>query len=146
MRAFLVVDGAGFVVSVLQLADGEAPVGLPAGCTAVVAPADVRTDLCMWWDGVRVHYLPPQPPGTQFCPSSKTWVSTESEADAWVTVRMQRDALLQATEWRRWRALDQGVPVDPAWLDYWQALRDITQQPDPHNIIWPQTPAAEGSE
>lgn len=145
MSAFLVVDGAGFVVSVLHLADGEAPVGLPSGCTAVVAPAEVRADLCMWWDGAQVHYLPPQPPGTRFCPSSKTWVSTESEADAWVTVRMQRDALLQATDWRVLRAHEQGVQLASAWIAYRQALRDITQQPDPQNIVWPEVPA-EGSQ
>lgn len=70
---------------------------------------------------------------------------TQAELDeAWAAVRKQRDALFAQTEWRRWRALDQGELVDPAWLDYWQALRDITDQPDPNNITWPVAPA-EGS-
>ena len=26
------------------------------------------------------------------------------------------------------------------WQAYRQALRDITEQPDPFNIVWPETP------
>ncbi len=60
----------------------------------------------------------------------------------WQLVRYERDALLQRSEWRRWRALDQGVAVPAEWLLYWQALRDITKQADPFNIVWPEPPSA----
>lgn len=76
------------------------------------------------------------------------WSMTQRKAVAlpvpetvmWQRVRYQRDQLFAATEWRRGRAQDEGVPIDPGWLAYWQALRDVTQQPDPANITWPAQP------
>lgn len=55
---------------------------------------------------------------------------------AWALVRQRRDSLLTACDWR---ALSD-VGQSSAWLDYRQALRDITKQPDPSNIIWPPLP------
>ena len=34
----------------------------------------------------------------------------------------------------------EGTAVPQPWLDYRQALRDITKQPDPMNIDWPTPP------
>lgn len=102
-----------------------------------------------WWaDGVW-HTKPERPsPLATWDWQTHQWV-TDADAEAaaaWEHVRAQRDQLLAATDWRVVRAQEQGAPLDSAWIEYRQALRDITQQPDPHNIIWPQTPAAEGSE
>lgn len=60
----------------------------------------------------------------------------------WLKVRRDRDHLLAATDWVVLRAADTGQPVPPEWLAYRQALRDITEQPDPLNIEWPVAPAA----
>lgn len=68
------------------------------------------------------------------------WQLQQSAGDAWTRVRRQRDDLLAATDWRVVRAQEHGLPLDPVWIAYRQALRDITLQTDPHNIIWPQTP------
>ena len=62
---------------------------------------------------------------------------------AWTTVRRERDRKLDQTDWLRLREIDTGEPTPQAWLDYRQALRDITNQPDPLNIVWPIKPSTE---
>lgn len=61
----------------------------------------------------------------------------------WAQVRYKRDALLAETDWMTVRAQEQGAPAPQEWLDYRQALRDITQQSDPANIVWPDRPDGE---
>jgi hypothetical protein len=52
----------------------------------------------------------------------------------WQVVRTQRNQMLKDTDWTQ--VLDS--PVDKtAWATYRQALRDITTQADPFNIVWP---------
>jgi hypothetical protein len=70
--------------------------------------------------------------------TSLEWVLDESAA--WREVRGIRDERMAASDWVRLRAADLGEPVPPEWLDYRQALRDITKQADPLNIVWPQAP------
>jgi hypothetical protein len=58
-------------------------------------------------------------------------VRTEQE---WANVRNQRNFHLLRTDWTQLP----DAPVDTAtWATYRQALRDITEQPDPFNIVWP---------
>lgn len=58
------------------------------------------------------------------------------------SAQRRRKALFAETEWVRSRAQDRGEPVPQAWLDYWQALRDITAQAGyPATIDWPAPPA-----
>jgi hypothetical protein len=53
----------------------------------------------------------------------------------WNVIRSQRNQMLKDTDWTQ--VAD--APVDKtAWATYRQALRDITQQPDPFNITWPK--------
>lgn len=54
--------------------------------------------------------------------------------------RVRRNALLAATDWRVARANESGVPLAQEWVDYRQALRDITDQTDPWNVQWPEEP------
>lgn len=57
---------------------------------------------------------------------------------AWSVVRQIRDQRLAESDWTQ---LPDVTTDDPqAWLDYRQALRDITTQNDPNNIIWPTSP------
>lgn len=58
----------------------------------------------------------------------------------WATVRAERDRLLAATDWWVIRALEGGPAMTAAQTEYRQALRDITLQPDPFNIVWPVQP------
>lgn len=60
----------------------------------------------------------------------------------WRSVRAQRDQLLKDSDWASIRAMDTGVPMTTDWATYRQALRDITSQPDPFNIVWPTLPGS----
>jgi hypothetical protein len=52
----------------------------------------------------------------------------------WQVIRTQRNQMLKDTDWTQ--VADS--PVDKAaWATYRQALRDITTQADPFNIVWP---------
>jgi hypothetical protein len=55
-------------------------------------------------------------------------------ATQWAAVRSGRNQALKDSDWTQ--VLDS--PVDKAaWATYRQALRDITTQADPFNIVWP---------
>lgn len=63
--------------------------------------------------------------------------SAASIAAQWDFIRAQRNALLVECDWTQLP----NVPVDAAaWEVYRQALRDITMQDDPFNIVWPAKP------
>jgi hypothetical protein len=52
----------------------------------------------------------------------------------WQVIRTQRNQMLKDSDWTQ--VAD--APVDKtAWSLYRQELRDITTQPDPFNITWP---------
>jgi hypothetical protein len=56
---------------------------------------------------------------------------------SWVNVRERRNAKLVACDWTQ--VAD--APVDAAaWAIYRQALRDITDQPNPFELAWPIEP------
>ena len=56
-------------------------------------------------------------------------------------VRSERNQLLQQSDWRVTKALEQGTTLDSAWASYRQALRDITEQTGfPHDVTWPTEP------
>lgn len=55
----------------------------------------------------------------------------------WVSIRSQRNNLLQKSDWVVTKAIDTETPVSDEWKQYRQALRDITLQDDPFNITWP---------
>ena len=52
-------------------------------------------------------------------------------------LREERDQKLAATAWRA--TIDYPGDDQTAWLEYRQALRDVTKQ-DPNNITWPEEP------
>ena len=73
------------------------------------------------------------------------WTVTDWDQDGiaaalsnqWATVRSDRNKLLKDTDWTQ----IYDAPVEPmAWTSYRQALRDITTQADPFNIVWPVAP------
>ena len=66
------------------------------------------------------------------------WV--KSLEGAWEDIKAKRAVLLAQSDWMVVRAQDTGVPMSSEWTNYRQALRDITEQPDPFNIIWPTAP------
>lgn len=68
-------------------------------------------------------------------------VAAEKAEAQWEAVRAERNKLIASTDWTQ-------LPDSPltnvqaaAWAEYRQALRDITTQADPFNIVWPEQPA-----
>ena len=64
-----------------------------------------------------------------------------SAAELWAVARYQRDGLLTACDWRILPDSPTPEADRPAWLAYRQALRDVTDQPDPADITWPAQPS-----
>lgn len=76
------------------------------------------------------------------------WIKSENNTFApaqialtWDQVRAQRDILLTETDWVVIKAQETGQSVSRAWLEYREALRNITLQPNLQNINWPVKPS-----
>lgn len=62
---------------------------------------------------------------------------TKRDEDQWTSCRTDRNKRLADCDWTQLS----DAPVDTlAWSTYRQALRDITTQADPFNIVWPEAP------
>ena len=61
----------------------------------------------------------------------------------WIDVRVKRNSLLLACDYTQ--LPDSLSQNKTAWAEYRQALRDITNQPDPLNIVWPIAPTTGGA-
>lgn len=105
------------------------------------APAGAWVDITGVWPGWGARPAPTHSPYLQS--GAVVWqdATTERVAAAWAAVRAKRNALLAASDWIVTRAIERGEAVPAAWLAYRQALRDITLQADPFNIVWPPAPA-----
>ena len=57
----------------------------------------------------------------------------------WVLIRNERNKLLADCDWTQ---LPDASADAAAWAEYRQALRDITSQANPFNIVWPVSPSA----
>ena len=68
-------------------------------------------------------------------------LETERLEQATESARNQRDRLLTETDWVAVKHNELGAPIPQEWLDYRQALRDITEQSGfPDNVEWPTAP------
>ncbi len=70
------------------------------------------------------------------------WTDLATTEQKWQMIREIRDALLARTDWMATRAYETGSQLDPEVAAYRQALRDVTQQPDPFSIVWPTRPSS----
>jgi hypothetical protein len=95
-------------------------------------PPTVDTEMA---DAVPTLPVPPAQAAVQFV------VTNKPNDIAWSVVRRKRNALLRDCDWTQLA----DSPVDPTarqqWVMYRQSLRNITQQPDPHNLTWPTPPS-----
>ncbi|WP_202758170.1 tail fiber assembly protein [Delftia acidovorans] len=139
MIHFIQIDGAGRI-----LRSGSAPCrhlkDLPgANGSFRRVPHPVPDPNAFYWDGGLVA-VPAAPSSFhRFDVASRGW--TIDLAQAWSAVRAERDRRLAACDWVTLRAQEAGEPVPAPWMAYRQALRDITNQPDPLAIVWPTPPA-----
>lgn len=77
-----------------------------------------------------------------YTPEEEAEADAHSIVDAWAAIRISRNRLLSESDWVILRAYSRGEPVPAEWAAYQQALRDITQQPDPLSVAWPSKPQA----
>jgi hypothetical protein len=83
--------------------------------------------------------LPPKPGDSfVFDYTTKQWVDTRTNDTQWALVRDERNQKLQASDWTQMP--DVTIPNKTEWATYRQALRDVTNQPDPFSIVWPTPP------
>ena len=68
----------------------------------------------------------------------KQWIDPRTPDTEWPLVRADRDQRLLACDWTQ--LPDVPLPTKEVWAAYRQALRDITLQTDPFNILWPTPP------
>jgi hypothetical protein len=74
---------------------------------------------------------------------TQNYIVTDLDADAsaakvgaqWTVIRAERNKLLAACDWTQ---LPDAPVNTAAWAVYRQALRDITTQANPFNIVWPE--------
>jgi hypothetical protein len=95
------------------------------------------------YNGTDVVPLPPKPALYMvFDFDSEQWVDPRTPETQWPVVRAERNRLLQESDWTDTYSAPTrlGQELYDAWQVYRQALRDITDQPDPFNIAWPTPP------
>lgn len=119
----------------------------PDGLAAYPGVVDhLRFRLNVEGDGSLVQYRPPKPEDTALTTwswddESGQWVSVETDLAVAAKVRKSRSDRLSACDWVVTKAAEAGTPVPQRWVDYRQALRDVTEQPGfPRNVTWPEVP------
>lgn len=113
---------------------------LEMGQMVMVLPDDFAgTDETHYLEAGSVVAMPPKPsPHHVFDYTMKQWIDPRTPETEWPLVRAERDRRLQASDWTQ--LPDAPIATKDAWAIYRQALRDITEQPDPFNIVWPVPP------
>lgn len=104
-------------------------------------------------DGVPVPYSAevaerrknrPQDPWMIWSILAGDWVDPRAEnvriESQWIKVREQRNSLLAQSDWTTLPDSPLSQEQKQQWIVYRQALRDVTIQPDPFNIVWPTKP------
>lgn len=95
-------------------------------------------------DGVSVDMSPEEI--AEFNSQQAEWAAGADDRKT-EEIRKERDVKLADSDWVTTRAVDQnaadslGIQVPQVWLDYRQALRDITTQAGfPNEVTWPVVP------
>lgn len=108
------------------------------------SPRKVSPEYCDYVSWITEGNTPEVISGDEFVIITDGVVSIDPNKDTillarqWSAIRAQRDALLTACDWTQ--IPDSPKYQDEGWLIYRQALRDITEQTDPFNIVWPVRP------
>ena len=78
----------------------------------------------------------------------EVWTVTDATAEEiadrlnaqWSSVRDERDRKLYACDWTQLPDVPLTEQQKADWVSYRQAMRDVTNQQDPFNIVWPTPP------
>jgi len=72
---------------------------------------------------------------------NKTPHEIEEELESqWAFIRHRRNEFLLECDWTQLQDSPLSEQKQQEWQTYRQSLRDITEQPDPFNIVWPTKP------
>jgi len=73
---------------------------------------------------------------------TKQWEKNQTDEQRWELIKMGRNMRLTASDWTDTLSAKArlGDELYQQWQTYRQALRDITTQADPFNIVWPVPP------
>ena len=93
----------------------------------------------VYFDGELKHLPKQTHPSHQWSYTQKQWIDPRTPEDHLLANRARRTQLLAASDWTQ--LPDVPTATQAAWAGYRQALRDITNQPDPASIVWPTPPA-----
>jgi len=102
-----------------------------------------------WYDPLdtdRVHspqaFDDAPPPGWTYWEPGENPAQTQAEIarKQWASVRTQRNRLLSKSDWTALPDVPLSEERRQQWQAYRQALRDVTEQNDPFNIVWPTPP------
>ena len=99
------------------------------------APIHIGTQ---YWEGRNFSSKGVGGPHQVFDYYTRKWVDFRDIEAEWAVVRHKRDNALLACDWTQ--LPDVPSATKEAWATYRQSLRDITDQPDPFNIVWPTPP------
>lgn len=69
--------------------------------------------------------------------SMKQWDNPSVER-GWEVIKIKRNVELSRSDWTQFE--DVPLTNKAEWSTYRQALRDITKQSDPFNVVWPTKP------
>lgn len=105
-------------------------------CAIIEGSARIGLD---WVIDGEILPLPPKPSVHHvFDYQERAWIDPRTVASEWIVVRKERDRRIAETDWTQYQ--DTSLALKVYWAPYRQALRDITVQPDPFNIVWPEQP------
>jgi hypothetical protein len=126
MKKYIYITPEGYARFEANLQDEDAPAQI-SNLTAVLAQDS-----------------PPEAPDdfSQYHLATGQWVDERTPQTQWRLVRLERGKRLEASDWTDTASARArlGTEVYEAWQTYRQALRDITLQTDPFNIVWPSAP------
>lgn len=117
----------------------EPPVQIPHGVDCIASELPSFSGASHYVLGGVVVPLPSRP--NEFCVfdyNLKQWVDPRTLETQWPLVRAERNRRLQSSDWTQ--LADIPVETKAQWEPYRQALRDVTTQADPFNIVWPTPP------
>lgn len=133
--AFVANMGVGEDTQETAISLGLKSVAIPEG----VAPEEVVTGWCYTQTGWLE--LPPRPDMDHVLNlETYTWENTrpvELQLDA---VKRQRGFLLMSSDWVMLSDVPMTEEKRAEWIAYRQALRDMTDNFDPTNVVWPTPP------
>jgi hypothetical protein len=81
---------------------------------------------------------------------TQNYIVSDLDADAsaakvsaqWDIVRAERDLLLDKCDWWVTKAIEKNATISAEQQAYRDALRDITEQSNPFEVVWPTAPQA----